>query len=369
MDNNIDWYRVSKPQDDGYDSLILDQFLTTRFNCNKPTVTSALTLCDGRVAVLPDPGSHTSPAMLDPWNVPDLVSQLDRLIADVDHHLKAWPAGYHSLGMFLDEFYPKYWPEEGRPNIPRMPAGMRGSSSGHEQRLDQFGILSRVNIVYVTVNDPWGCSQGIYHEVAHLRLKALGMGIDEHDGRLISNPITDGFQSPVRKSDDTPFPIDMAAATMYDNGVFSIAQTEAPTRVKANGEDLKQKSTLGELQASVGSYFWDRQTLYVNSPQGGDSYVVHWRVAVTRPMCAVIQGLYAWIVFTENDWWLAQRGPIELDRAKAEFQNNIPKIKEGVGEVRRYATPTPEGEPFLQGMLDWADDLIHRVEVAGYLGI
>jgi HEXXH motif-containing protein len=135
--------------------------------------------------------------------------------------------------------------------------------------------------VFVTVNDPQGCAAGIYHEVGHLRLETCGLNIDDHDGRLITNPIEDLFDSPVRKD-------------------------------------------------------------------------------VKRPMCAVIHGLYAWLMLTENDLWCADR--ISAADACSYLRPNLPKLREGIVEVERYAQPTVIGDVFLGGMMTWARDIVARGE-------
>ncbi len=86
-----------------------------------------------------------------------------------------------------------------------------------------------------------------------------------------------------------------------------------------------------------------------------------------RPMSAVLHGLYAWLMFTENDYQLYQAGVItpshnltpveELYRCTA---HNIPKIKAGVAEVKQFGRFTSEGQDFVRGIYDWADDLVAR---------
>lgn len=278
MSTVIDWYRVSKPQDDLYDTQIMAQCLLEKFNWTKVIPTGPLTMCNGTVGVVKDSGSHQAPGiMADPSEYPEVDAQVETFVRQVDDHLSGWPTGYLSLQHFLDEYYPKFWPEVDTPGVLRL--GMRGSSSGHEEMKKS----DPRNAVYVTFNDPWGCAQGIYHETAHMRLEAVGVGINEHDHRLIDNPITELFDSPVR---------------------------------------FDQK----------------------------------------RPMCAVVQGLYAWIVFTENDLWLAERGPAERQRATEECRNNIPKIRNGIAEVNRYLRPTAAGKSFFGGMIDWADSVVTRGE-------
>lgn len=287
MANSIDWYRVSKPQDDGYDTEVMSVILSEQYGWVKQIPASPLTMCNGTVAVVPGGdrcngtaarrrgGARPSLYMADPWNIPHIEAEIEHFVRQADDHLSAWPTGYTSLQKFLDAYCPKYWPKE---DSNFMAAFIHGCSSDHDATNSYDPPR---NAVYVTFNDPWGCSQGIYHETAHLRLTAVGVGIDAHDYKLLDNPIDELYDSPVRSD-------------------------------------------------------------------------------VKRPMCAVIHGLYAWVMFTENDLWLAQRGPAETDRAREELRRNIPKIQKGIDEINRYMRPTAEGESFFAGMLDWANDVVVR---------
>lgn len=257
----IDWARVAQPQPDGYDSAVIAELLQKRFGWVKASRTDSV-LVGGDVAVAPCPFKYQSEYMLDA----SADVQLDELAA-VDKYLAAWPDGYLMLGKFLDEFWPM-----------RMDGVGRGSSSGH-QPMNSWNDAFRRTAVYVTTTDPEGCATGVYHEVGHLRLEALGMDIDDHDGRLITNPIEDLYDSPVRKD-------------------------------------------------------------------------------VQRPMCAVIHGLYAWIMLSECDLWCADT--ISSADAAHYLRNNIPKIENGILEVERYVQPTPNGAIFISSMLDWARDVVQR---------
>lgn len=258
IDTEIDWARIAKPQPDGYDTLTMGRFMYDRWHWKKSHPTSgAMTLVAGQVEVCPDPYKYHSPYCQDSLATPEELEVIDR-------HLAAWPDGYASLSKFLDQFWPKRWEGQGR-----------GGSSGHHVLSER----QQQTNVFVTVNDPEGCAEGIYHEVGHLRLEAIGMNINDHDGRLISNPIEDLYDSPVRKD-------------------------------------------------------------------------------VRRPMCAVIHGLYAWMMLSENDVWCAST--VSKIEAAQYLRLNIPKIAEGIEEVERYVQPTGIGEPFIQSMMDWAKDIVVR---------
>lgn len=270
LDDQIDWARMAKPQPDGYDSDVMAALLQDRWQWSRAMPgPEALTLVGGTVAVVQDPYRVRSKDFADAF-----ADVTTTELAAIDQYLAAWPAGYVALAKFLDQFWPK-----------RFLGGWgRGSCSGHHA-IDE---TTRVTNVFVTVSDPQGCAEGIYHEVGHFRLETLGMNIDDHDGRLITNPITDGYTSPVRRF----------------------------------AEDGK--------------------------------------TPITRPMCAVIHGLYAWLMLSENDLWCAEQ--ISASAASVYLRQNLPKISDGIAEIERYAQPTPRGEPFLSGMLAWARDIVDRGE-------
>lgn len=83
------------------------------------------------------------------------------------------------------------------------------------------------------------------------------------------------------------------------------------------------------------------------------------RYDTKRPMCAVIHGLYAWVMLTEDHYACA----LAFDpRESCEhyISSNIPKIECGIEEVRRHVRPTTEGVPFVDALLEWSEDLVER---------
>lgn len=262
----IDWTRMAKPQDDGYDSDVIVALLAPRFGW---APSNGGSFVGGRVRVVADPFNNRSEFML---NVFADVTPAE--IVAVDRMLAAWPAGYGWLGTFLDEFWPKRMVRNGGLSFEG-----RGSCSGH-QALNSWNEDFHRMAVYVTVNDPQGCAEGIYHEAGHLRLEVFGLNIDDHDGFLITNAPEELYDSPVRK-------------------------------------DCK------------------------------------------RPMCAVIHGLYAWMMLTESDLWCIQSGVGDSVPLKV----NLPKIEEGILEVERYVRTTAAGDAFMAGLLDWAKDIVARGHV------
>ena len=104
--------------------------------------------------------------------------------------------------------------------------------------------------------------------------------------------------------------------------------------------------------------------LLLNGPD--ELYDSSVRFDIKRPMSAVLHGVYAWLMFTENDYHVYQANACGCNpsHAKSRFiqysQHNIPKIQNGIAEIQRYGKFTPEGAEFIRGVYDWADDLCAR---------
>jgi len=294
---DIQWNRVAKPQADGYDSHIIGQVLKDKYGWQRSVPTSEWRLCEGTVGVVPDRtvvvSANGTSSDDNPENpmINGMPYATEERLSKIDHFLMAWPEGTRMLQLFMDEFWPKW---------SRLMSGeaARGSSSGHYEILNcmREGHLKGlvVNATYVTLNDPQGCCEGIYHEVGHARLESLGLNIDSHDNLLITNTQDELYDSPVR---------------------------------------------------------WD----------------------VKRPMSAVVQAIYSWIMLTEADIQCATnltgidiKDPIKnptLTPAEASSNymlGNIPKIQDGLEEIRKHAKLTPAGVDFMDGYLEWGDSVVNR---------
>lgn len=114
------------------------------------------------------------------YSVPDLN---DARIQAAGELFRTWPGALESFGDFVNVFWPL--------DAARDPAA-RGSTSGHE-------VVDGARCCYVTIYDPFGCYEGLLHEWAHLRLLALGIGLEEHDGTYLDHELDERFVSPIRK--------------------------------------------------------------------------------------------------------------------------------------------------------------------------
>jgi hypothetical protein len=109
--------------------------------------------------------------------------------------------------------------------------------------------------------------------------------------------------------------------------------------------------------------------LLLNQPNELYDSPVRWDVK--RPMSAVVQAVYSWIVFCEADIQCAtnlqgydSKQPAQQRTPKwASSQyliGNLPKIQDGLVEIRTHMKVTPEGADFFEGYLEWGEDVVTR---------
>jgi hypothetical protein len=254
------WRNVAKPQASLYDMAVIaakDRLWQPITHCTR-TPRSFL----GEIYVNTDRSITQGEDTFLPSNMDCTHEWADQQV----RYLSQWTDGWRSMQMFLDELWPFF-----------TKSGGKGCMSGHHVLSEKLPI----HAVFVSVNDLGGCAQGMYHEMAHLRLESLGIGIDKHDGTLLLNPPDELYNSSVR----------------FDT---------------------------------------------------------------KRPMSAVLHGLYAWLMFTENDYQNYTHGLFTLQDFRDYSERNIPKIQNGLDEVLAHARWTDDGGDFMVGIRDWANDLVAR---------
>lgn len=188
----IDWARLAQPQADGYDSGILNTLAHARDGWVKRSPPTAVTLCDKTVAVYGGVPAHANAALagrglnLARGQASAATANEITLVwaESCRPYLETWAAGYTALQAHLDELW-CFWRHDGD----------RGSASTH---VDLTKTSYPYHAIAVTGQDPNGLAQGIYHEYAHLRLRALGIDIETHDGRLLLNAPDELYTSSVR---------------------------------------------------------------------------------------------------------------------------------------------------------------------------
>jgi hypothetical protein len=172
--DSIAWDRLAEPQKDQYDSLIVLEFARRRgYVRSEPG--SHPTFFDGKIAIRND-GPPLGP---------------DCVLADADHPniaatcelVGSWPAVFTQLQLLIESV--NVFLHAGSPAIDDG-VGSNSSSGGSE-----FGIVSS------TVNSVVGFAGSLVHEMAHHKLRALGVQFETAE-RLIRNSPEQRFRSPVR---------------------------------------------------------------------------------------------------------------------------------------------------------------------------
>jgi hypothetical protein len=170
----IAWDRLAEPQDDRYDSEVVLGFAKAR-GYRRPEPGDAPTICDGKIAVRSGGPSLGPDCVATGADHPNVRKGIDLI--------RSWPAAFTQLPLLIDSvdlFLHSKSPYDD---------GGVGSSSGHGG--SEFGVVAS------TVNSAVGFAGSLVHEMAHHKLRALGVQFETAD-RLILNPPERQFRSPVR---------------------------------------------------------------------------------------------------------------------------------------------------------------------------
>lgn len=182
-----DWARVAAPQADGYDTRIV---LQCAEKAGKSVEASPYTgsLIDGFLSVKPlaFPNEVSMWCGQGPLEHPNIPRALNLL--------KCWQEGFEQFKKLVNTIYPIQNVKISSAAFPNSGAHsskiVLGSSSHSEWK--RFGSL------YCTLTDPIGTAQAFVHEMAHQKLRALGIHV-EKSYRFIRNSPDELFESPVRK--------------------------------------------------------------------------------------------------------------------------------------------------------------------------
>ncbi len=218
----VDWARMAQPQDDGYDTEVTLQLAENGVTPLRPLPyrrrppDGAATFCDGAVAVRQAPvrGMMTDallPARVDHPNIAAGGALLSR-----------WPAAYRQFTRLIDTVYPYTDPEQARMG------GQALGSSSHSYEED-FGSI------HATVDDALGFAQALIHEMAHQKLRALGVSIENAE-RLITNSCSEVFESPIRKDRKRP----MSAVVHAQYSFIHVTALDLYMLARANSRQERQ---------------------------------------------------------------------------------------------------------------------------------
>lgn len=182
---DVNWERVAAPQSDGYDlDVTLRALGVSRYSerLAKDVPAHAPLVWPNRRArwvsladhSTPDPSFHT----LD-FTAPQVLAGL--------RCLEVWPEGHRLAADLLVAIAPM-----------TLGAEQKGHGCTCGQFADDWGWI------YVTADNPWGFAEGVVHEAAHWKLRALGIWFEEWTPDLLANLPTDLYTSPVRKDKARP---------------------------------------------------------------------------------------------------------------------------------------------------------------------
>lgn len=224
----IEWSRMAEPQDDGYDTLVtlaLAQTtpspLRSELYTRRPTDGSP-TVCDGSVAVRYLDQPEMSPPRYQPAppDHPNLLKAVE--------YLRRWPAVYEQFKSLIDTVHPCL-DANIKPEHRELIVG--SSSHSHEH---WFGTLC------VTADHAVGCAQGLVHEMAHQKLRALGVSLEQAD-RLITNDPASLYPSPIRLGRQRPM-----TAVLHAEYSF-IHVTELDIRMLESEDDEETRQQMLQL--------------------------------------------------------------------------------------------------------------------------
>jgi HEXXH motif-containing protein len=184
----IYWDLMSRPQPDQYDSRVTFAFATASDSprCGPRYIPIPVggepSICDGEVAIryLRDESPIMSPRT---QNAPLYHANL----ANAVEYLKRWPEGYRQFQSLMNSVHPIDLADS---------EGVTMGSISHSDE-SHFGTM------YGSVFDTIGLAEAFAHELAHNKLRALGLGV-ETPRHLILNPVSDTFASPVKRVGQRP---------------------------------------------------------------------------------------------------------------------------------------------------------------------
>jgi hypothetical protein len=175
----IDWARMARPQPDGYDTrmaLSLIESESTPWRARgfrRPAPNGGPGIAGGTVAL-----SAAEPLLPPPrWQaidgVPPALEQAIDLVGRWPEAADQWPRIIHTIQCFTDAERP----------------GARLYSASHS-------VGSRTGVIGLTPHCPLATAQALVHEMAHTKLRAMGVD-NENAIRIVTNPPREMFFSPV----------------------------------------------------------------------------------------------------------------------------------------------------------------------------
>jgi len=215
----VNWGRVALPQADGYDTALILELANMRFPQwqkarQTPVPNHFLEGAIGLQQLRFKENEH--PLGSDFGNAP-----LEHPVyAETERLLKAWPEAYHQTRALVHTLHPASYSHLG----PEQWHEVTGSCSHCFEF--EFGV------VHASVHDAVALAQALVHEMAHMKLFALGFW-KESSGHLLLNDVKEGYDGTVRT--DKPRPMSAILHAQYsfihvialDLAMLNIAASEA----------------------------------------------------------------------------------------------------------------------------------------------
>jgi ADP-heptose:LPS heptosyltransferase len=231
----IDWGRLAEPQADQYDSEVILWLASSTTSAGRPVryvrtpVGESPAVFDGQVAVryvyrsLPEFRSLAE-------KYPDAPAD-HRNIREAAEHVRKWPEAFAQCQRLLEAIHPASNPE-----MPLESAEIyRGSLCHSYEQL--FGTM------WATIFCPVGLAEAIVHEMAHQKLRVLGVSFESATAVVGNNP-GDQYVSPVIKDRKRPMTAVLHAEYSYVHvttlDIHMLRAEREPDRRKVLGEVLER---------------------------------------------------------------------------------------------------------------------------------
>jgi hypothetical protein len=172
LDSPVAWDRVAEPQVDQYDTLISLELAKAR-GYIREQASGVPTLFDGAVAILHDSPLLTPYCEPAPPDHPNLKRGCDLI--------RHWPTVFRQFQLLVESVSPFVDTLDRSDHVV-------GSISGG------WGGMYRIRAL---INNHVGFAEGLVHEMAHHKLRALGVEFEAAE-RIILNPSVQKFKSPIR---------------------------------------------------------------------------------------------------------------------------------------------------------------------------
>lgn len=229
----VEWGRMAEPQADQYDTCVTLEFATNggsplrREPYTRRPPGGSPTIFDGVVAVryisaaCPRSSRHAD----GPLDHPN--------IRQAAEYVRRWPTVFEQFRSLMDSYHPMI-----DLTVPPAKYGEALGSSSHSEE-SMFGTM------WATFYDPLGLAQAFVHEMAHQKLRALGVSFEAAD-RLITNRPGELFASPIRK--DRPRPMTAVFHAEYSFIYVTALDVEM---IRAEADPARRATLLSLLSRNV----------------------------------------------------------------------------------------------------------------------